>query len=61
MEGHLFNSLNFSAGAIVLNTRYKVGYITIYIVKKKLRVFKINIINYYLIKANRNIKIKNFK
>ena len=29
--------------------------------KKGLRVFRINVINYYLTKANRNIKAENFK
>ena len=61
MENHLFNSLNLSAGTIVLNTEYRVGYIAIYIAKKGLYIFKINIINYYLTKANRNIKAENFK
>ena len=40
---------------------YGVGYIAIYIVKKGLRVFGINVINYYLAKANRNIKAENLK
>ena len=61
MEDHLFNSLNLSPRAIVLNVRCGVGHITIYIAKKGLRVFKIDIIDYHLTKANRNIKAKNFK
>jgi sterol 24-C-methyltransferase len=61
MEDYLFNSLNLSAGAIVLNVGYRVEHITIYMVKKGLRVFGIDIINYHLTKANRNIKVENFK
>ena len=61
MEDYLFNSLNLSAGAIVLNVGYRVRHIAIYIAKKGLRVFGIDIINYHLIKANRNIKAENFK
>ncbi|XTI92164.1 sterol 24-C-methyltransferase [Cenococcum geophilum] len=61
IEDHLFNSLNLSAKAIVLNAGYRVGYVTIYIAKKGLHVFRINVINHYLIKANRNIKVENFK
>ena len=61
MEDHLFNSLNLSTGAIILNIGCKVGHITIYIAKKGLRVFGINIIDYHLIKTNRNIKAENFK
>ena len=38
-----------------------VGYIAIYIAKKGLRIFGINVINYYLAKANRNIKAENLK
>jgi len=61
MEDHLFNSLNLSARAIVLNVGYRVGHVAIYIAKKGLRVFGINVVNYYLTKANRNIKVENFK
>jgi len=61
MENYLFSFLNFSAGAIVLDAGYKIGYIVIYMAKKGLRVFGINIINYYLTKANRNIKVEKFK
>jgi len=61
MEDHLFNSLNLSAGAIVLDVGCRVGYIVIYIVKKGLRVFGINVANYYLTKVNRNIKAENFE
>ena len=61
IEDHLFNSLNLSARAIVLNTGCKVGHVAIYIAKKGLHVFKINVVNYYLTKANRNIKAENFK
>ena len=61
MEDHLFNSLNLSAKAIVLNVEYRVGYIAIYMAKKGLRVFRINVVNYCLTKANRNIKAENFK
>ena len=38
-----------------------VGYIAIYIAKKGLRVFGIDVINYYLAKANRNIKAENLE
>ena len=38
-----------------------VGYIVIYIVKKGLRVFGIDVVNYYLTKVNRNIKVENLK
>ena len=61
MENHLFNSLNLNTGAIVLNIKYRVGYIAIYIAKKGLYIFGIDVVNYYLTKANRNIKAKNFK
>jgi len=61
MEDHLFNSLNLSVGAIVLDIGYKIGYVVIYMAKKGLRVFGINVINYYLTKVNRNIKAENFK
>ena len=61
IEDHLFNSLNLSASAIVLNTGYKVGYVAIYIAKKGLRVFRIDVVNYYLTKVNRNIKAENLK
>jgi len=61
MEDHLFNSLNLSASTIVLNTGCGVGYIVIYMAKKGLRVFGIDVIDYYLTKANRNIKVENFK
>jgi len=61
MEDHLFNSLNLSAGAIVLNVGCGVGYVVIYIAKKGLRVFGIDVVDYYLIKANRNIKVENLE
>jgi len=61
MEDHLFNSLNLSASVIVLNAGCRVGYIVIYMVKKGLRVFGINVVNYYLTKVNRNIKAENFE
>jgi len=61
MEDHLFNSLNLSTSAIVLNTGCRVGYVAIYIAKKGLRVFGINVVNYYLTKVNRNIKVKNLE
>ena len=61
IEDHLFNSLNLSARAIVLDIGCGVGYIIIYIAKKGLRVFGIDVVNYYLTKANRNIKVENFK
>ena len=38
-----------------------VEYVVIYIVKKGLRVFRIDVIDYYLAKANRNIKVENLK
>ena len=38
-----------------------VGHIVIYIAKKGLRVFGINVVDYYLAKANRNIKAENLK
>jgi len=61
IEDHLFNSLNLSARAIVLNAGYRVGHIAIYIAKKGLRVFGIDVVNHHLTKANRNIKAENFK
>jgi len=61
MEDHLFNSLNLSASAIVLDVGYRVGYIAIYMAKKGLRVFGIDVVNYYLTKVNRNIKAENLK
>ena len=61
IKDYLFNSLNLSARAIVLNIGYRVGHVIIYIVKKGLRVFRINVIDYYLTKANRNIKAEKFK
>jgi len=61
IEDHLFSSLNLSARAIILNAECGVGYIAIYIAKKGLRVFGIDVVDYYLIKANRNIKVENFK
>ena len=61
MENYLFKSLNLSTGAIVLDTGYKIGYITIYIVKKGLYIIWINIINYHIIKVRRNIKAANYK
>jgi len=45
----------------VLDMGYRAGYIAIYIVKKGLRVFRINVVNYYLAKANRNIKVESLK
>jgi len=59
MENHLFRSLNLSAGAIVLDAGYGIGHVAIYMVKKGLRVIGIDIINYYLTKAKRNIKVAN--
>jgi len=61
MENHLFNSLNLSASAIILDVGYGVGHIAIYIAKKGLRVFGIDVVDYYLTKANRNIKVENLK
>ena len=61
MEDYLFNSLNLNAGALVLDVRCGVGHIAIYIVKKGLRVFGIDVIDHYLTKANRNIKAENLK
>ena len=61
MENYLFNSLNLSTGAIVLDAGYRVGHITIYIAKKGLYIFEIDIVDHHLTKANRNIKAKNFK
>ena len=61
MEDYLFNSLNLSTGAIVLDVRCRVEYVTIYIAKKGLYVFGIDVIDYHLTKANRNIKAENFK
>ena len=61
MEDYLFNSLNLSAGATVLNAGCRVGYVAIYIAKKGLYIFGIDVINYYLAKANKNIKVENFK
>ena len=45
----------------MLDIGCRVGYIVIYIVKKGLRVFGIDVINYYLAKANRNIKAENLE
>jgi len=45
----------------VLDVGYRVGYVVIYIVKKGLHVFGIDVVNYYLTKANRNIKAENLK
>jgi len=59
IKDYLLNSLNLSAGAIVLNVGYRIGHVVIYIAKKGLRVFRINVINYYLTKINRNIKAEN--
>jgi cyclopropane fatty-acyl-phospholipid synthase-like methyltransferase len=61
MEDYLFNSLNLSAGAIVLNARCGAGYVTIYIAKKGLRIFRIDVVDYHLAKVNRNIKVENLK
>ena len=61
IEDHLFNSLNLSANAIVLNTGYGVRYVVIYMAKKGLRVFGIDVVDYYLTKVNRNIKVENLK
>jgi len=40
---------------------YKVGHVTIYMAKKGLRVFRIDVVDYYLAKANRNIKVENLE
>ncbi|XTI86151.1 hypothetical protein V2W45_1179509, partial [Cenococcum geophilum] len=61
IKDHLFKSLDLSAGATILDTGYKVGHIIIRIATKELRVFGINIVNYYLIKASKNIKAANLK
>jgi len=61
IEDHLFNSLNLSARAIVLDAGYGVGYVAIYIAKKGLRIFGIDVIDHHLTKANINIKAENFK
>ena len=61
MENYLFKSLNFSAGAIVLNIKYRIGHVAIYIAKKGLYIIGINIINYHIIKVRRNIKTVNYK
>ena len=61
MEDYLFNFLNFSARAIVLDIKYRVRYITIYIAKKGLYIFGINVIDHHFTKANRNIKAENFE
>ncbi|XTI85817.1 sterol 24-C-methyltransferase [Cenococcum geophilum] len=61
IEDHLFNSLNPSTRAIVLDMGCGVGYIVIYMVKKGLRIFRIDVVNYYLTKANKNIKAENLK
>ena len=61
IKDHLFNSLNLNTGAIVLDIKYRVGHIAIYIVKKGLCIFGIDVVNYHLTKANRNIKVKNFE
>jgi len=39
----------------------EVGYVAIYIAKKGLCVFGIDVVDYYLTKANRNIKVENFE
>ena len=61
MEDHLFNSLNLNAGAIVLDAGCGVGHVAIYMAKKGLRVFGIDVVDHHLTKANRNIKAKNFE
>ena len=61
MEDYLFNSLNLSTGATVLDVGCGAGYITIYIAKKGLRIFRIDVVDYYLTKANRNIKVENLE
>jgi len=61
MEDYLFKSLDLSAGATILDVGCGVGYIIIRIAIKGLRVFGINVVNYYLIKANKNIKVANLK
>jgi len=61
MEDYLFNSLNLSASAIVLDIGCGVKYIIIYMAKKGLRVFGINVVDYYLTKVNRNIKVENLE
>ena len=45
----------------MLDAGYRVGYVVIYIAKKGLHVFGINVVDYYLTKANRNIKAENLK
>ncbi|XTI83853.1 S-adenosyl-L-methionine-dependent methyltransferase [Cenococcum geophilum] len=47
MEDHLFNSLNLSAGAIVLDAGCGAGHVAIYMAKKGLRVFGIDVMDYY--------------
>ena len=61
MEDHLFNSLNLSAGAIVLDAGCGVGHVAIYMAKKGLRVFGIDVVDHHLTKANRNIRAENFE
>jgi sterol 24-C-methyltransferase len=61
MEDHLFKSLDLSARATILDAGCRVGYIAIRIATKGLRVFGINVVNYYLVKANKNIKAANLK
>ena len=61
MEDHLFNSLNLSARAIVLDMGCGAGHIAIYIAKKGLRIFRIDVVNYHLAKANRNIKAESLE
>jgi len=45
----------------VLDIGYRVGHVVIYMAKKGLHVFRINVVNYYLAKANRNIKAESLK
>jgi len=46
---------------MVLNIGYGVEYVVIYMAKKGLRVFGINVVDYYLTKVNRNIKAENLE
>jgi len=61
MEDYLFKSLDLSAGATILDIGCGVGHVAIRMAIKGLRVFGINIINYYLVKASKNIKAANLK
>ena len=61
MEDHLFNSLNLSAEATVLDAGCGAGHVAIYMAKKGLRVFGIDVVDHHLAKANRNIKAENLE